>query len=150
MSTPSASAAWTILLALQRERLAAHDARHVEPSDGADGQEDQDEVAPEEDDQHDHEEDEGQGVEDVDEAHHHIVGAAAGIAGDRAVGDADHERDQRGKQTDGERDAAGDQRSGEEVAAVGVGAEEEIMPRDRRPTWSFAIRRQSGFRHACP
>src|SRR5262245_7775899 len=52
------------LALLQGQRLAAHDARHVQPFDGADRDEDEDEVAAEEDDQQDHQEDEGQGVED--------------------------------------------------------------------------------------
>ena len=74
-----------VFLPLDRERLAADDAGHVEPFDGADGDEHEHEVAAEEDDQHDDEEDEGQGVEDVDDAHHDEVDAAAEIARGRAV-----------------------------------------------------------------
>ena len=77
------------LALLQRQRLAAHDARHVEPLDGADGDEDEDEVAAEEDHQDDDQEDEGQRIEHLDQAHHDVVDAAAGEAGDGAVGDAD-------------------------------------------------------------
>ena len=57
---------------LQAQRLAAHDARHVEPFDRADGDEDQHEIAAEDDHEQDDEEDEGQRVEDVDEAHHRL------------------------------------------------------------------------------
>ena len=84
-----------VFLALDRQRLAAHDARHVEPFDGADGDEHQDEVPAEEHDQHDDEEDEGQRIEDVDDAHHDEVDPAAEIAGRRAVDHADHDRDRR-------------------------------------------------------
>ena len=74
-----------VFLPLDGQGLAAHDARHVEPFDGADGDEHQDEVPAEEHHQHDHEEDEGQRVEDVDDAHHDEVDAPAEIAGGRAV-----------------------------------------------------------------
>ncbi len=74
-----------VLLPLDRQRLPAHDARHVEPFDGADGEEHQDEIAAEEHDQQDDEEDERQRIEDVDDAHHHVVDAPAEIAGGRAV-----------------------------------------------------------------
>jgi hypothetical protein len=72
-------------------RLAAHDARHGQPLDRADRDEDQEDVAAEHDHEQDHEEHERQRIHDVDEAHHQVVDAAAEIAGDRSPGDADHE-----------------------------------------------------------
>src|SRR6185369_327378 len=49
-----------IFLAFDRQCLAAHDARHVEPQDGSHRQEHQHEIAPEKHDQHDDEKDERQ------------------------------------------------------------------------------------------
>ena len=121
-----------IFLPFDRERLAAHDARHVEPQHRADGDEHQDEVSPEEDDEQDDEEDEGQRIEDVDDAHHDLVDLAAEIAGGGAVDHADDDRDEAGKQADGERHASGDQGAGQEIAAGIVRSEEEVVPLDRR------------------
>mgnify|MGYP001336675689 CR=1 FL=1 len=59
------------LAALQRQRLATHDARHVEPFDGADGDEDEHEVTAEIDDEQDDEEDEEEQAEDLLEADAH-------------------------------------------------------------------------------
>ena len=83
-----------VFLPLDRQGLAADDARHVEPLDRADGDEHQHEVPAEEHHQHDDEEDEGQGVQDVDDAHHDLVDAPAEIAGRRAVEHADRRRDE--------------------------------------------------------
>ena len=38
--------------------------------------------------------------------HHDVIDAAAEVAGDGAVGDADHERDERGDETDDQRDTS--------------------------------------------
>src|SRR5579862_1291685 len=76
---------------LDRQRLAADDARHGQPLHRADVDEEQVEVAVERHHQDDDEEDEGQRIEHVDETHHHRVDAAADIARRRAVGDADHQ-----------------------------------------------------------
>ena len=113
------------LLVLQAQRLAAHDARHVEPFDRADGDEDQHEPAPENDDQQDDEEQEGQGVENVDDPHHRPVDAPAGVAGDGAPDDPDRRRDRAAENADEERDAPGDHGAREKIAPVGVGAGEK-------------------------
>ena len=120
-----------IFLAPDRQRLPAHDARHVEPQHRPDGEEHQHEIAPEEHHQHDDEEDEGQRIEHVDDAHHDLVGLAADKARGRAVEHADHHRHDAGKQADGQRDAACDQRSRQQVAPGVVGAEQEILLLDR-------------------
>ena len=111
-------------LALDGQRLAAHDARHGQPFDGADGGEDEHDVPLEHGEQQDHEEDEGQGVQHVDDAHHEIVDAAAEIAGGSAPCDADHQADGGGDDADHERDAQADHQAGQEVAALDVGAED--------------------------
>ena len=120
-----------IFLPPDRQRLAAHDARHVEPQHRADGQEHQHEVAPEEHHQHDDEEDEGQRIEHVDDAHHDLVGLAADEAGRGAVEHADDHRHDAGEQADGQRDAPGHQRARQQIAAGIVGAEQEILLLDR-------------------
>src|SRR5581483_1162230 len=91
------------LAPLQAHGLAAHDARHVEPGDGADRDIDQHDVPAEDDGQHDDEKDEGHRVEDVDEAHEEPIHAPADEAGDGAPHDADHEADQRRHDADGQR-----------------------------------------------
>jgi hypothetical protein len=81
---------------LHRHDLAADDAGHRQPLDGADGDEEQDDVPAEEHHEQDHENRERQRVDDVHHAHHDGVGLAAEEAGDRAVDDADGQRDERG------------------------------------------------------
>ncbi len=112
-----------IIAALHAERLAAHDARHIEPFDDADGDEDQHEIAADEDGEENDEEDERQSIEDFDEAHHREIDSAPDKAGDAAEGDAERQRDERGEQADGERDAQCNEDAGEKIAAIGVGAE---------------------------
>ena len=78
------------LLVLQRDHLAADDARHRQPRDGAERDEQQHELAErrlpaEERQQHDDDHHVGDRVQHVDDAHHHLVDAAAEIAGRRAV-----------------------------------------------------------------
>src|SRR6185503_8943205 len=80
-------------LPLQREHLAAHDARHRQPLDRADRDEQQHEVAPEYRHQQDHEDREWQRIKDVDDAHHYRVDLAAEIRSDRSPQHADREGD---------------------------------------------------------
>ncbi len=130
---------------LHAHDLAAHDARHGEPLDRADGGEEahdfanaleiaqQGELAQpgvegvhgllQEDHDEDDKDRERQGVEDVHHAHEEGVGAAADIAGNRAVGDPDEERDHRGDEADHERDSAAVEQAREEVASELVGAQ---------------------------
>ena len=121
-----------VFLPLEGQRLAAHDPRHVEPEHGADGQEHQHEIPPEEHHQHDDEEDEGQRIENVDDAHHHLVRPAAGKSRDGAIDDTDHHRHEACQKADGQRHAAGGQRAGEQVTSGIVGAEEEVLTLDIR------------------
>ena len=65
------------LHALQAQGLATDDARHVQPVDRPDGDEDQHDVAAEDHHQQDHEKHERQGVDDVHDAHHDAVRGAA-------------------------------------------------------------------------
>ena len=87
----------------QRERLAAHDARHGEPADRADGEEDQQQAATEHHGQDDHEEHVRQRIQHVDDAHHPAVDAPAEVAGGGAPGNADHDADGGGEQRDEQR-----------------------------------------------
>ena len=70
------------LLVLERDDLAADDARHRQPRHGAERDEQQHELperrlAAEEREQHDDDHHVGDGVEHVHDAHHHFVDAAA-------------------------------------------------------------------------
>jgi hypothetical protein len=76
-------------LPLQREHLAAHDARHRQPLDRADRDEQQHEVAAEYRHQQDHEDRERQRIQDVDDAHHDCVDLAAEVRSDRSPQHAD-------------------------------------------------------------
>ena len=55
---------------LETERLPAHDARHGQPFEAPDADEQQDRIAPEDHHQDDDEQDVGQRIHDIDEAHH--------------------------------------------------------------------------------
>ncbi|KKA14521.1 hypothetical protein VP03_08060 [Sinorhizobium meliloti] len=117
------------LAPLKRQRLAAHDAGHIQPFDSPDHQEDQDEAAAEEDDEHHDEENEGQRIEDLYQAHHDVIDAPADIARGRPVYDADAERNETSQQADGDGDLAAQHHPDKQVAAIGIGAEGEIFPR---------------------
>ncbi|MNS78477.1 hypothetical protein D3C72_1120930 [compost metagenome] len=109
--------------ALQAQRLAAHDTRHVQPGDHPDSHEDQQDVLPKEGYQQDHEEHEREGVQDFQQTHHHGIHFAAKIAGKGAVKRADDHRHQRGGDTDHQGDTTTDSHTHQQVAARGVGAE---------------------------
>ena len=130
--TPRARAAstysWRLIDSVWPRTIRAISSQSTAPT----ADEHEDEVPPEEDDEHDDQEDERQRIEHVDDAHHDLVGAAADEAGGGAVEDPDRNRDEAGQHADGERDPPGGQRPGEEVAPDAVGAEEEIVARDRR------------------
>ena len=111
------------LLVLQRQCLAAHDARHVHPGDQADADEQQFDVATEGDQQQDQEEHIGNGHHDVDEAHHQVVQPATEVAGDGAVQRADDDGDEGADDADHQRDLAAQSNAGKKVAAFVVGAE---------------------------
>ena len=64
-----------------------------------------------------HDEDERNRVQDVDEPHHDVVDPAADVAGHRAVGDADRERDQRGDDADDDRNPRSPEHARQHVAA---------------------------------
>src|SRR5204862_8090681 len=106
-----------VFLSFYRERLAAYDARHVEPEHRADRDEHQHEIPPEEHDQQDDEEDERQRIEDIDDAHHHLVHPAAEKSRDRPVDHANDDGDQSCDQTDRQRYTPGNESPREEVTA---------------------------------
>ncbi len=111
------------LFALQAQRLAAHDTRHIEPGDHADSDKDQQDILSEEGHQQDHKEHEREGVEDLQQAHHHRVDFATQIARERAVERADHDRHQRGGNADHQGDASTDSDTHQQITPRGVGAE---------------------------
>ena len=115
----------------QRERLAAHDARHGEPADRADREEDEPQAAPEDDREDDDEEHVGQRVEHVHDAHHPAVHAPAEVARGRAPGHADHDAHGGGEQRHQQRHLRARPHAHEQVAAVAVGAE-PVPVRERR------------------
>ena len=132
---PIASGRFDERLGLERNHLAADDAGHREPVDRADDEvEDRDPVdavagepvlhvfLAEDREQEDHDEDERHGVEHVDEPHHRVVDAAADVAGDRAVGDADHERHRGRHEADDERNPRAPEDARQQVAAELVAA----------------------------
>ena len=119
----------------ERDHLAANDAGHRQPVDRADDEvKDRDPAdavlrepgldvfLAEDREQKDHDEDERYRVEDVDEPHHDVVDPAADVAGDRAVGDADHERHGGRDDADDERDARAPEDARQHVAAEFVAA----------------------------
>ena len=68
------------LLVHEAEDLAANDACGGKPFDGADGDEEENQAALEDDGEEDDEGHEGEAVKDVDEAHHGVVDATTGHA----------------------------------------------------------------------
>jgi hypothetical protein len=115
------------LLAPDRQRLPAHDPRHGQPFDRADGHEHQNEIPPEHDHQDNDEENEGQGVHYVDEPHHVVIDAPAQKPGGRPVKHADHQRHDRRHQPDRQRHAPAQHHANEHVAPVRVGAEDVAL-----------------------
>ena len=111
------------LFVAQRERLAAHDARDVQPGDRADGHEDQKKISPEHHHQHDHERNERHGIENVHDAHHQRIHDAARISGRGSPQNADHHADDAGDDSDHQRNAASPHHAHQQVAAQIVGAE---------------------------
>src|SRR5450631_4271325 len=111
-----------------RKRLAAHDARHVEPLNSANGNENQHEMTPEYHDEDDHEKNEGKRVDDLDGAHHQAIRVAASVARDSTVGDTNGHRHKRGEQANRERNPSSNEHSCEKVAAVGIGPEQKHGP----------------------
>ena len=105
------------------ERLAAHDAREIEPGDGAQGDEEQVGVPPEHHDEQDDEQHEGQCVQRVDDAHHGLVDASPEEARNGAVGNPDEHADARGQQRDGDGDAGTGEASRQQVPPDAVGTE---------------------------
>ena len=73
--------------------VAANDARHIEPFDSADRDEDERKMTAERHDQQNDEEHERQRIENIDKAHHQGVEPTADIAGNRAIGNANQQRD---------------------------------------------------------
>ena len=96
---------------------------HGEPLDGADGDEEKNDIPPEEHHQENDENGERHRIHDVDGAHHHGVELTAEESSDGAIDDADSQGDKGGGETDGERDATAEKEADEEIAAEGVGAE---------------------------
>jgi len=129
---PSALDAWT-----QVNGNAAHNAGHGQPLDRADGHEEQDDVAAEEDHQDDDEDGEGQRVHDVHDAHHDGIGAAAEEAGRCPVEHADAERNRRRREAHHERDAAPVENAREQIAAEVVCAEPVLPARGRGAQFEF-------------
>src|SRR3546814_2490069 len=77
------------LATTQVQRLAAYDARHVEPVDGADGDEHQQQMTAEQDHQHDQEKHKRQRIQHIDNTHHQTVDAATDTACDSNVSNTD-------------------------------------------------------------
>ena len=107
----------------KRQRLAANDARHIQPVDRADGDEDQQEISLEGHHQQDYEEDERQRVKRIDEPHHQGIDTPADEARDRPVNDADEQADEARHDRHDDRDPYAEHRPDEEVAAQVVGTE---------------------------
>ena len=132
-----------VVVLLERDDLAAHDARRREP--GRDGQ--RDDHRPEVDGAEDRERDDRerqvrQAVEGVEDAHQPVVEPAADEARDRAVEDADHHDRDGGGEADPDRDPAAERRAQEQVAAELIGAER--MRPGRRQVRDARSRRRSG------
>ncbi len=111
------------LFALQAQRLAAHNTRHIEPRNHADGGKNQQDIATKEGHQQDHEEHKREGVKDFQNTHHHRVCFAAEIASNRAIERPDNHRDQRRSHAYHQRDPATDSHTYQQVTTRRIGAE---------------------------
>ena len=103
---------------------AAHDARDIQPRHGANGHEQQQQVAPEHHRQHDDEGREWHRIQHVDQAHQQCIDAAAEIAGRHTPGDADDEADEAGGQRHQQRDTPAPHQPHQQVASQLVGAQQ--------------------------
>ena len=119
------------LLLSQGLHLAAHDARHGQPLHRADGQEEQQEVAPEDHHQQHDEYHEGQRVENIHQAHHDRVHTAADIACHSPPGHADQQRHRGGDKTHRQGNAPAIEDLGKQIATKNVGTQ-PVRRRGRR------------------
>ncbi len=112
---PEAARGFDKLLVLEREHLAADDARHRQPEQRADHQKEDYHAVDadrresrfvllilEQCHQKDYDEDKRNRVEDIDDAHHDIVDSPAEVPGDSPVNDTDHKRNKRRDQGRGD------------------------------------------------
>ena len=83
------------LFTLQAQGLSAHDTRHIQPGNHADGNKDQQDILTKKGHQQDDEEHKREGVEDLQQTHHHRIHFAAEITGKRTVQRAEDHRHQR-------------------------------------------------------
>ncbi len=119
-----------VVVLLQRQHLAADDARGGEPAGDRERDHHRPEIRVADDRERDDREGQvGQAVERVEETHQAVVEPAADEARDRSVDDADRQDRERGAERDQDRDAAAERGAGEQVAAELVGAEGMVEAR---------------------
>ena len=106
-----------------RQRLGARDPRIRRPRRDGDGDHRVLDAGAERRDEGERQDEPREGEEDVGDAHQHRVDQPAGIAGDRADGEADRRGDDRDEDDDEQRDARAVDDAREDVAALVVGAE---------------------------
>jgi hypothetical protein len=118
-----------VVLVLQRQRVAAHEAGEERDLHHPDRDHGVDEARAEDGDDRQRQDDRREGEHHVHEPHHDGVDDAAAVAADQAEGDAAGEGDRRRDEADGERDAGAVDDAREDVAADLVGAEPELRRR---------------------
>src|SRR5580658_892517 len=77
-----------VLLPPNAQSLAAHDARHGQPADGADRQKQEILAAAEDHGEKYDEKNQRQAAEDLDEAHHQMIGPSADISRNRSIAES--------------------------------------------------------------
>ena len=108
---------------LERERLAAHDARIRDPPADAEHEDQVHEARPEDGEEGDAEQEHGKGELDLAEPHEEIVGPAAAVAGPEPDGHPQDRRHHHGGEPDPQRDARAMEEPAQDIAAQGIGAE---------------------------
>src|SRR5882757_1903078 len=103
--------------------LAANDAGHGQPADGAYREKQEIFTAPKNDRQKYHEENQRQSAQDFDQSHHQMIGAAADVACDGPVAHADQQTDDARRQSDGNADPRAGECPHEQIASQAIGSE---------------------------
>ena len=103
--------------------MRAHNPRHGQPFHRADGEEQEQNIAPEYHHQKHDKNHKGQGIEDIDQAHHHGIDPATHIARHGAPGDANDQCHSGGDKPNRKRDTPAVHDLRQDIAAKDIGAQ---------------------------
>ena len=123
VAAPRRPRGFDVVHLLHLEDLCAQHASDREPAEQAEDEDHRPFAPPDDRDDRERREDVGERKEDVGDAHDERVDGTTEVAGHRARGNTDQDRDQHGEDPDPQRDAGAEDDTGEDVAADLIGPE---------------------------